>query len=59
MARDEMAGGLTRENLHGIWIALTTPFTADNRIDTGVVRENVRRCHAAGAARGVYDRQRR
>ncbi|MDE0270438.1 MAG: dihydrodipicolinate synthase family protein [Gammaproteobacteria bacterium] len=53
MAREEMADGQTRENLHGIWIALTTPFTADNRIDTGVVRENVRRCHAAGL-HGAY-----
>ena len=53
MAREEMAGGLTRGNLHGIWIALTTPFAADNRIDTGIVRENVRRCHAAGL-HGAY-----
>ncbi|MBM4437678.1 MAG: dihydrodipicolinate synthase family protein [Actinobacteria bacterium] len=50
---DDMRQGLTRANLHGIWSALTTPFTADNKIDTGVIRENVRRCHAVGL-HGVY-----
>ncbi len=49
----DMIDGLTRENLHGVWLALTTPFTPDDRIDTDAVRENVRRCRAVGL-HGVY-----
>ncbi len=49
----DMIDGLTRENLHGVWLALTTPFTADDRIDTDAIRENVRRCQAVGL-HGVY-----
>ena len=49
----DMSDGLTRENPHGIWLALATPFTADDRIDTDALRENVRRCHEVGL-HGVY-----
>ena len=49
----DMIDGLTRENLHGVWLALTTPFTPDDRIDIDAVRENVRRCRAVGL-HGVY-----
>ena len=49
----DMIDGLTRDNLHGVWLALTTPFTPDGRIDTEAVRENVRRCQAVGL-HGVY-----
>ena len=49
----DMIDGLTRDNLHGIWLALTTPFKPDGRIDTDAVRENVRRCKAIGL-HGVY-----
>ena len=49
----DMIDGLTRDNLHGVWMALTTPFTADDRIDTDALRENVRRCHEIGL-HGVY-----
>jgi len=48
-----MREGLTRDNLHGIWAAVPTPFGADGRFDPGVLRENVRRLHAAGV-HGVY-----
>src|ERR1035437_653947 len=44
---------LTRENLHGVWAAVATPFDADLRFDEGVFRENIRRLHAAGV-HGVY-----
>ena len=55
MAREEMADGLTLENLHGIWIALTTPFTADNRFDTGIVRRERAALPCGRVARGIYD----
>jgi 4-hydroxy-tetrahydrodipicolinate synthase len=44
---------LTRENLAGVWAAITTPFDEDDRFDAGVFRENVRRLHAAGV-HGIY-----
>jgi 4-hydroxy-tetrahydrodipicolinate synthase len=44
---------LTRDNLHGVWAAIATPFDADNRFDAGIFRENVRRLHAAGV-HGIY-----
>src|SRR5690242_16528922 len=62
MARDEKAGTgravpmherLTRDNLHGVWAAIATPFDADGGFDEGVFRENIRRLHAAGV-HGIY-----
>lgn len=44
---------LTRENLHGVWAAIATPFDGDDRFDEGTFRENVRRLHAAGV-HGIY-----
>jgi 4-hydroxy-tetrahydrodipicolinate synthase len=44
---------LTRENLHGVWAAIATPFDEDNRFDEGVFRENLRRLQAAGV-HGIY-----
>ena len=44
---------LTRDNLHGIWAAITTPFDAHDRFDEDIFRENIRRLHAAGV-HGVY-----
>jgi 4-hydroxy-tetrahydrodipicolinate synthase len=44
---------LTRENLHGVWAAITTPFDQDDRFDEPVFRENLRRLHAAGV-HGMY-----
>jgi 4-hydroxy-tetrahydrodipicolinate synthase len=44
---------LTRENLHGVWAAIATPFDQDDHFDEGVVRENIRRLHAAGV-HGIY-----
>jgi dihydrodipicolinate synthase/N-acetylneuraminate lyase len=48
-----MLSGLTRENLHGVWAAIATPFDAHDRFDAGVLRENMRRLHAAGV-HGIY-----
>ncbi len=48
-----MSERLTRENLHGVWAAIPTPFTEDDRFDEGVFRENVRRLHASGV-HGIY-----
>src|SRR4051812_6983023 len=39
---------LTRDNLHGVWVAIATPFDENNRFDEGVFRENIRRLHASG-----------
>ena len=39
---------LTRDNLHGIWAAVATPFDAHDRFDEDIFRENIRRLHAAG-----------
>ncbi len=44
---------LTRENLHGVWVAIATPFDLNDRFDEGVFRENIRRLHAAGV-HGIY-----
>ena len=48
-----MLSGLTRQNLHGVWAAIATPFDGHDRFDEGVLRENVRRLHAAGV-HGIY-----
>lgn len=37
----------------GVWAAIPTPFDGDDRIDEGVLRENLGRLHAAGV-HGVY-----
>jgi len=44
---------LTRENLHGVWAAIATPFDDDDRFDEGIFRENMRRLCAAGV-HGIY-----
>ena len=44
---------LTRQNLHGVWAAIATPFDANDQFDEGVFRENLRRLHAAGV-HGAY-----
>src|SRR5215471_15566130 len=44
---------LTRDNLHGVWAAIATPFDADDRFDEWIFRENIRRLHAAGL-HGIY-----
>jgi len=44
---------LTRDNLHGIWAAIATPFDDDDRFDEDIFRENMRRLHAAGV-HGIY-----
>src|SRR5918999_525945 len=48
-----MHEALTRDNLHGVWAAIATPFDEDDRFDEGVLRENMRRLHAAGV-HGIY-----
>lgn len=48
-----MTERLTRDNLHGIWAAIATPFDENDRFDEGAFRENIRRLHAAGA-HGIY-----
>ncbi len=49
----EMHERLTRENLHGIWAAITTPFDARDRFDEDIFRENIRRLYASGV-HGIY-----
>lgn len=44
---------LTRDNLHGIWAAVQTPFDVQDRFDAAILRENLRRLHASGV-HGVY-----
>ncbi len=44
---------LTRDNLHGVWAAVATPFDMDGRFDEAILRENVRRLYAAGV-HGIY-----
>jgi len=44
---------LTRDNLHGVWAAIATPFDASDRFDEDIFRENIRRLHAAGV-HGIY-----
>lgn len=53
LSRSDMLQGLTRENLHGVWAAVPTPFDAHERVDLDVLQENIRRLHAAGV-HGVY-----
>lgn len=48
-----MSTRLTRENLHGVWAAIATPFDDSNRLDVDVLRENIRRLHAGGV-HGIY-----
>jgi 4-hydroxy-tetrahydrodipicolinate synthase len=48
-----MSERITRENLHGVWAAIPTPFDERERFDEGVFRENVRRLHSAGV-HGIY-----
>jgi dihydrodipicolinate synthase/N-acetylneuraminate lyase len=52
-ASNSMQTGLTRENLHGVWAAIATPFDSHDRFDEDVFRENIRRLHAAGV-HGIY-----
>jgi 4-hydroxy-tetrahydrodipicolinate synthase len=49
----DMLGGLTRENLHGVWAAILTPFDERDRFDADLFRESIRRLHAAGV-HGIY-----
>jgi len=49
----DMSNGLTRDNLHGVWAAIATPFDDEGKFDAGVFRENIRRLHAAGV-HGIY-----
>jgi 4-hydroxy-tetrahydrodipicolinate synthase len=44
---------LTRDNLHGVWAAIATPFDQNDRFDEDIFRENMRRLHAAGV-HGIY-----
>ncbi len=44
---------LTRQNLHGVWAAIATPFDESDHLDEGVLRENIRRLAAAGV-HGIY-----
>ncbi|MGH2533219.1 MAG: dihydrodipicolinate synthase family protein [Thermomicrobiales bacterium] len=44
---------LTRENLHGVWAAISTPFDERDRFDEESFRENVRRL-AASRVDGIY-----
>ena len=44
---------VTRANLHGVWVAIATPWDADNRFDERRFRENVRRLAATGV-HGAY-----
>jgi len=48
-----MTKQLTRENLHGVWAAIATPFDEQDRFDEAIFRENIRRLHAAGV-HGIY-----
>ncbi len=43
-----MTERLTRDNLHGVWAAIATPFDGQDRVDEGVFRESIRRLYAAG-----------
>lgn len=49
----DMRAGLTRENLHGVWAAVATPFDDQGRFDEPNFRERVRRLHAVGV-HGIY-----
>lgn len=52
-SRPSMVHRVTRENLHGVWVAIATPFDERDRFDEAVFRENIRRLHAAGV-HGIY-----
>ncbi len=51
-----MTERITRENLHGVWAAIATPFDADDRFDEGVFRENVRRLGAKSPLTSLFQR---
>ena len=53
LRKSDMLTGLTRENLHGVWAAIPTPFDEQDRVDLDVLQENIRRLHGAGV-HGVY-----
>lgn len=53
IAEPAMHEALTRANLHGVWAAIATPFDERDRFDEDVLRENMRRLHAAGV-HGIY-----
>jgi 4-hydroxy-tetrahydrodipicolinate synthase len=53
LTRADMRERLTRENLHGVWAAIATPFDEHERFDEDAFRENVRRLHTAGV-HGIY-----
>lgn len=42
-----------KEKLHGVWVAMPTPWQSDGLVDSGVVRELVQRYAAAGL-HGAY-----
>jgi 4-hydroxy-tetrahydrodipicolinate synthase len=48
-----MTERLTRDNLHGVWAAIATPFDEQDRFDEGTFRENLRRLAASGV-HGIY-----
>lgn len=52
-AAPSMHERLTRNNLHGVWAAIATPFDDQDRFDPDTLRENMRRLHAAGV-HGIY-----
>jgi 4-hydroxy-tetrahydrodipicolinate synthase len=47
------AARLTRENLQGVWAAISTPFDEHDRIDEEAFRENIRRLAGCGVD-GIY-----
>jgi len=47
MATPAMNQRLTRQNLRGVWAAITAPFDDNDRFDEGVFREHIRRLRAA------------
>lgn len=53
MSPPTMRDGLIRENLHGVWAAIATPFDGHDCFDEGIFRENIRRLCAAGV-HGIY-----
>jgi len=48
-----MSKRLTRDNLHGVWAAIATPWDESGRFDKAEFRENIRRLAAAGV-HGIY-----
>ena len=49
IAEPAMSQRLTRDNLRGVWAAITTPFDDNDRFDEGAFRENIRRLHSLGS----------